>query len=174
MKKQLKKQIAPGKRPEAKAAVKPQLKKQGYYKPLPGLSQQHYEMLIASAISEDVIKERGYKTITNEKDLRPLGFSSSQERVPGLLLPLHSTDGQTPLYVYRPDSPRVIEDKKQRESDGKYKQKVIKYEMPKGEKMRLDVPPRCRANIGDPTIPLWITEGPVSYTHLTLPTSDLV
>jgi hypothetical protein len=31
--------------------------------------------------------------------------------------------------------------------------------MPKGEKMRLDVPPRCRADIGDPSIPLWITEG---------------
>lgn len=132
---------------------------QGHYTTLPDLTQQHYEMLKASAISNGVIKERGYRTITNAKDLQSLGFSPAQERAPGLLLPLHSTDGQTPLYVYRPDYPRVIENKKKRNPDGSYKQKVIKYEMPKGEKMRLDVPPRCRANIGDPSIPLWITEG---------------
>ena len=129
------------------------------FTPLRGLAQGHYEMLRASAISDDVIKERGYKTITNAADLRALGFASSQERVPGLLLPLHTTDGQTPLYVYRPDNPRVIEDKKHREKGGAFQQKIIKYEMPKGEKMRLDVPPRCRARLGDPSIPLWITEG---------------
>ncbi len=132
---------------------------QGHYTTLPGLSQQHYQMLKASVISDEVIKERGYRTITNEKDLSALGFSPAQERAPGLLLPLHSTDGQTPLYVYRPDNPRVIEDKTKRNPDGTFKQKVIKYEMPKGQKMRLDVPPRCQADIGDPSIPLWITEG---------------
>lgn len=129
------------------------------YTTLPGLAQRHYEMLKASAIADDVIKERGYKTITQAEELRPLGFAPSQERVPGLLIPLHATDGKTPLYVYRPDNPRVFEDKKQREADGSYKQKVIKYEMPKGEKMRLDVPPRCRAGLADPKVPLWITEG---------------
>lgn len=144
--------------PEARE-IRHENKKQGHYTTLPGLNQQHYEMLKASAISDEVIKERGYKTITNARDLQSLGFSPAQERVPGLLLPLHSTDGQTPLYVYRPDSPRVIEDKKKRNPDGTYKNNVIKYEMPKGEKMRLDVPPRCRANIADPSIPLWITEG---------------
>jgi len=144
---------------EAKAQELRQKRDKADYTTLPGLAQRHYEMLKASAISDEVIKERGYKTITKAEDLRALGFSSSQERVPGLLLPLHTTDGQTPLYIYRPDSPRVNEDKKHRESDGKYKNKVIKYEMPKGEKMRLDVPPRCRKDIGDPSIPLWITEG---------------
>ena len=156
-----KKKDAPAANTEASRTMKnrPGNKKQGHYTTLPDLAQRHYEMLKASAITDEVIKERGYKTIINAKDLQLLGFSSSQENVPGLLLPLHSTDGQTPLYVYRPDSPRVIEDKKQRNADGTYKQKVIKYEMPKGEKMRLDVPPRCCANISNPTIPLWITEG---------------
>jgi hypothetical protein len=124
-----------------------------------GLVQHHYEMLKASAISDDVINERGYRTITDPKDLRGLGFSESQLRVPGLLLPLHSTDGELPFYVYRPDNPRAFEDKKHRNKDGSYKQKVIKYEMPKGERMRIDVPPRCRAELGNPTVPLWITEG---------------
>ncbi len=153
-----KKQAAPGVGPEAEARVDHK-QQQSHYTTLPGLSQQHYAMLKASAISDEVIKERGYRTTIKAKDLQVLGFSSAQQRVPGLLLPLHTTDGQTPLDVYRPDFPRVIEDKKKRNPDGSFKQKVIKYEMPKGEKMRLDVPPRCRADIGDPSIPLWITEG---------------
>jgi hypothetical protein len=123
------------------------------------LSQSHYDMLKASAISDDVIRERGYRTITDAAELRELGFSRSQERAPGLLLPLHDTLGKTPIYVYRPDNPRVHEDKKHRDESGQYKNKVIKYEMPKGEDMRLDVPPRCLADLGNPSKPLWITEG---------------
>ncbi len=119
--------------------------------------QQHYEMLKASAISDEVISERGYRTITDPAELKSLGFSEAQSRVPGLLLPLHSTDGQVPFYVYRPDNPRVFDDKKHRNQDGTYKQKVIKYEMPKGERMRIDVPPRCRGSLSDPSIALWIT-----------------
>jgi hypothetical protein len=132
---------------------------QNNYIAFPGLEQQHYEMLKASAIADDVIVERGYRTISNSKELKALGFSDSQIRVPGLLLPLHSTDGKSPFCVFRPDNPRVFEDKNHRNEDGTYKLKIIKYEMPKGERMRLDVPPRCRPDIGDPAIPLWITEG---------------
>jgi hypothetical protein len=149
---------APGDGPGASAADERQ-NMQSDYTTIQDLAQQHYEMLKASAIADDVISERGYKTITTAKDLKAFGFSDSQLRAPGLLLPLHSTDGQTPLYIFRPDNPRVMEDKKHREPDGKFKQKIIKYEMPKGEKMRLDVPPRCMSSIGDPAIPLWITEG---------------
>ena len=129
------------------------------YKPNLELAQHHYEMLKASAIADEVVKSRGYRTIVDTADLKELGFSDSQMHVPGLLLPLHSTDGEVPFYVYRPDNPRVFEDKKHRNEDGTYKQRVIKYEMPKGEKMRVDVPPTCRPQLGDPSIPLWITEG---------------
>ena len=132
---------------------------QGNCTTLPGISQLHYKMLKASAILDVVIQERGCRTITNPKELHELGFSPAQERAPGLLLPVHSTDGQIPFYVYRPDYPRVIENKMKRNPDGTYKQKIIRYEMPKGAKMRLDVPPRCRAALGDPKIPLYVTEG---------------
>lgn len=125
----------------------------------PGLAQYHLETLKASAISDDVIRERGYKTIVDSTDLRTLGFAASQDRVPGLLLPLHTTDGKILNCIFRPDNPRVFEDKKHREKGGAYKQKVIKYEMQKGEKIRLDIPPRSRAALGDPSKPLWITEG---------------
>jgi len=125
------------------------------------LSPEHRAMLKASAIIDDVIQERGYRTITSSRELEGLGFSAAQARqVPGLLLPLHSTDGQELPYVYRPDNPRVYEDKKgRRDKEGKYPTKVIKYEFRKGESMKLDCPPRSQKHLSDPSVPLWITEG---------------
>jgi len=124
------------------------------------LSDYHLTALHASAISDDVIRERGYRSVTQPAELRKLGFSPEQaKQVPGLLLPLHSTDGQSPVHIYRPDNPRVFEDKRRRDEDGQHPNKVVKYEMPKGARMRLDCPPRCKPQLGDPRIPLWITEG---------------
>jgi hypothetical protein len=48
----------------------------------------------------------------------------------------------------RPDNPRVSRD-----------DKVIKYEMPAGARQVLDVHPRVREQLGDPNIPLFITDG---------------
>jgi hypothetical protein len=89
-----------------------------------------------------------------------LGFSPTQRRVPGLLLPLWTTDGHNSLYVYRPDNPRVLEEKRKgKRPDGTYPNKVIKYEVPKGMGTRVDCPPACRPMLANPRIPLWITEG---------------
>jgi len=100
-----------------------------------------------SSISDEVIAARGYRTITDPKELTILDFSSKQVRVPGLLLPLHTTDSSQPFCVYRPDSPRV--------RDGK----AVKYEMPAGQGIRLDCPPSCRVALADQKISLFITEG---------------
>ena len=117
------------------------------------LSPKHYKMLhIESAISDEVIRERGYRTIYNASDLAGYNIPAAQRRAPCLLLPLHTTEGQTPFYILRPDDPRVFEDKKGN-------RKIIKYETPKGESIRLDCPPRCKEQLGDPSVPLWITEG---------------
>ena len=51
------------------------------------------------------------------------------------------------LYQIRPDSPRIREGK------------VIKYEMPAGSRMALDVHPFGLPKLADPTVPLWVTEG---------------
>ena len=124
------------------------------------LSPHHLAMLHASAISDLVIQARGYRTIHSAEELRRLGFAASQCRLPGLLLPLWTTAGDNALPVYRPDNPRVIEDKSaSRGSDGLYPNKVIKYELPRGASVRLDCPPVCQPNLADPRIPLWITEG---------------
>jgi len=126
------------------------------------LSPEHVHMLkIESAIGDEEIRARGYRTVYDRKELASLGFASPQRRVPGLLLPLHPTDGgDPPLYVYRPDNPR-------RQQNRAGHVKVIKYEVPKGAGTRLDCPPRCLHDLKDPSVPLWITEGQKKADALT-------
>lgn len=124
------------------------------------LSGDHREMLRKSAITEEVIRARGYRTIISAIELQDLGFSATQCRAPGLLLPLWTTDGINALSVYRPDNPRCFDNKnKKKNPDGTWPQRVLKYEYPKGQDMRIDCPPVCRHVLGDPSVPLWITEG---------------
>ena len=124
------------------------------------LSENHFKMLVEeSGISEAVLQERGYRTITSEGDLVQYGFSPAQRRVPGLLIPLHTTDGKIGLHVYRPDSPRTYEDRSKREADGLRPVKVLKYEIPKGTGVRVDCPPACLKGLKNPSFPLYITEG---------------
>ena len=120
---------------------------------VPALTLEHYTMLAQeSGIADEVIAERGYRSIDGASgytDLKALGFSQAQARLtPGLLLPLHTTDGKQPLTIYRPDHP-------QPDANGRLR----KYLLPKGASVRLDCPPRCQPLLADPTVPLWITEG---------------
>ncbi len=47
------------------------------------LSDKHRKMLREeSGISDEVIAARGYRTVTDEKELIPLGFSTVQRRTP--------------------------------------------------------------------------------------------
>ena len=124
------------------------------------LSENHLKMLTKeSSISDQMIQERGYRTITNEGDLVQFGFSPAQRRVPGLLIPLYTTDGKIGLHVYRPDNPRTYENRSKREADGLRPVKVLKYEIPKGAGVRVDCPPACLKTLLNPTIPLFVTEG---------------
>jgi hypothetical protein len=125
------------------------------------LSPTHLKILREeSAISDEVIRARGYWTATDSAQLRNLGFAPNQCRAPALVLPVIGPDGRQALHQIRPDAPWSFDDKsKPRLPDGTYPQKVVKYVTPKGAHMVLDVPPACRAGIGDPAVPLWITEG---------------
>src|SRR6266545_85811 len=92
----------------------------------PGLLPHHIEQLTqGSGISLQVIMARGYRSIEapdGYPELKRLGFSRPQAtNLPGLLLPLWTTDGRNGLVVYRPDNPRL-------DRQGH----VIKYEIPKG------------------------------------------
>jgi hypothetical protein len=113
------------------------------------LSPRHETMLLEeSAIKPEVAAERGYRTVEDPAELQELGFASYQCRVPALLVPLHGPHGELVLYQARPDAPR-------RGEDGK----AIKYETPEGARMVLDVPELAREHIGNPRVPLLVTEG---------------
>lgn len=114
----------------------------------PNLLQQHLEHLRTSGLSDEVIGERGYESVLGKKRLNDLGFSPTQQRTPGILMPLHAPDGSAAGYQYRPDNPRT-------KKDGK----LLKYETPSGGNIRLDVPPRCLVNLGNPSVDVWFTEG---------------
>jgi putative DNA primase/helicase len=125
------------------------------------LDAHHLAMLRErSSITLDVIKARGYRSIHDRAELAALGFDLLPRHLPGLLIPLHTSDGSQPFSVYRPDNPRVVEQRdKGKLPDGTYPCKAIKYEVPKGTTMRLDCPPVCAKDMGNPGVTLWITEG---------------
>jgi hypothetical protein len=115
---------------------------------VPELLNSHLEHLKASALTTEIIRERGYRSILGKKQLSDLGFSTAQQRTPGILIPLWGVDGKQVGYQYRPDNPRLNP-----------AAKPIKYENPPGSSVRLDCPPHCQPLLKDPTVPLWITEG---------------
>ncbi len=112
------------------------------------LAKHHETMLLdESGIAPDIVGERGYRSVEKKVDLRGLGFSEAQRNIPGLLVPVWGVNGEIATYQYRADLPRM--------KDGK----PVKYETPPGTGMVLDVHPRVRKMLGDPKVPLLITEG---------------
>jgi hypothetical protein len=127
----------------------------------PNLAPHHLAMLRdESGLSDEVIAARGCHTVYDAEDLIASGFTPAQCRVPGLIIPLHAPNGTQPYSVYRPDHPRVVEHKDKKPlPDGSFPCTVLKYEVPKGQPMRLDAPPPCQASLGNPAVPLNVTEG---------------
>jgi hypothetical protein len=116
---------------------------------IPQLLTEHLNHLSeGSGINTDVIKERGYRSLLGKAELEKLGFTPAQQRSPGILIPLWSVDGKEAGYQFRPDHPRTNN-----------RGKPVKYESPTGSSNRIDCPPRCQKMIGNPQVPLWITEG---------------
>ncbi len=116
--------------------------------PASALLPQHAELLAASGISTEVATTRGYRSVATKAELRRFGFSERQTRVPALLIPAWNVHGEIATYQLRPDDPRIDD-----------RGRAIKYETPRGSRMFLDVHPAVRGQIGDPRVPLWITEG---------------
>jgi Domain of unknown function (DUF3854)/AAA domain len=104
-----------------------------------------------SAIHPDLVRERGYRHLDAEEaatELLALGFADYQASLgSGLLVPMYDTAGVNGSYQFRPDSPRLRDDK------------PIKYETPEGAKNMLDVHPRMTQYLGNPAYSLIITEG---------------
>lgn len=130
--------------------------------PAPDLrvNDTHRRELHESAISEDVARERGYQTIgrPSKNDQGPrqymdrLGiprWATREDRLfPGLLVPMYGPRGNPVSCQYKPRVPVTG-------SNGKPQ----KYTSPRGRASVLDVHPRNKDRIIDPTVGLWITEG---------------
>src|SRR3989304_5037381 len=101
---------------------------------VPGLLSDHYRHLSeGSGIAPEVIKERGYRSILGKSDLEKIGFTSAQQRAPGILIPLWSVDGKEAGLQFRPDHPRTSG-----------RDRPVKYESPAGSSNRLDCPLCCQ------------------------------
>lgn len=112
------------------------------------LRPDHLQMLLqGSSLSQEVVRARGYQTVEIKNGLKRLGFADSQCNQPGLLLPVYSPNGEIANYQFRPDQPRI--------KDGK----PVKYETPRGSRLVLDVHPFAQKRLGDPSVPLFVTEG---------------
>ena len=117
---------------------------------VPALRNRHLHHLLASAITVEVIQERGYRSVAGVQELIDAGFvAKSQQRAGGILIPVHNPTGAPCGYIYKPDSPRLSASNS----------KPIKYEVPRGAQLHLDVPLRCNGRIKDPKVRIWITEG---------------
>jgi putative DNA primase/helicase len=109
------------------------------------LSIKHrHELEVQSGIHPVIIQERGYRTVT--ADGLPNQFPDYQ-RKDGLLIPIHNDWGKVGSFQVKPDKPRI--------RDGK----PVKYETIPGHPVCIDAPRRVHQYLGNPEVPLWITEG---------------
>lgn len=108
---------------------------------------QHARMLAASGITPEHAHARGYVSVDTKRLLHDRKITPAGCNVPGLLVPQRAVDGSVWGYQYRPDNPRV--------RGGK----IVKYETPFEQRNGIDVPPGVGPLLGDPAVPLWITEG---------------
>ena len=115
------------------------------------LERHHIDMLVSkSRISYECILERGYFSATAAEELGQLGFAGFQQRVPGLVIPIHDVDGNVAFHRVRPDNPRSSSEKPD---------KFVKYEQPARTRLVLDIPPTSQADLQNPNQRLWLTEG---------------
>jgi hypothetical protein len=111
------------------------------------LLPQHRAKLAASGVADEVVRDRGYRSIAERMALEELGFMPGVSPLPGLLIPLRWVSGDVVGCQYRPDAPEL--------SNGK----AAKYVCPSGQKPVLDVPVAVSHQLGDLSTALFITEG---------------
>jgi len=110
------------------------------------LLHHHHQSLIDSAISNEVIDARGWKSIT-ASEASAYGFQDYQCRS-GLLVPSYGCDGELKGHQLRADEPRI-------NKDGK----AVKYDTPTGTANSLDVNPLMKDWICKADQIIYITEG---------------
>ena len=110
------------------------------------LSEAHAAMLRASAISDEVIEARGYRSI-EANEAKSYGFAKWQS-MSGLLIPLCGVDCTVKGHQLRPDEPRLSK-----------KGNPVKYETPLGQPNTLDINPLVQSEVAKARKAIFITEG---------------
>ena len=113
------------------------------------LAAQHRQYLESRGVTPNVAAERGYRTASKAKDVLALGFGKSAANPPALAIPVWAP-WPTPdpaLFQIRPDHPR------------RKGERILKFEMPWNSTMHLDVHPSMLQHVGNPALPLIVTEG---------------
>jgi len=120
--------------------------------PLKHLLPQHLDDLRRSGLSDEQIAACKFLSLNDAKRIdRLLGWKVSEKGVTcGLAIPFPGDDGKLNGYGrLKPDKPRLSP------KDGA----PVRYESPKGKTNRAYFPPGTLAALGDPSVPLVITEG---------------
>ena len=113
----------------------------------PALLPHHaHELVVESGIDPAVVARRGYRSVT-ATEARALGFADYQCG-DGLLLPQWTLAGVQRGFKLKRDTPRTDD-----------RGKVIKYEFPAGAPPAFDVHPAARHLLGNPSVPVYFTEG---------------
>jgi len=117
----------------------------------PWLSDEHLRTLVSgSAISPEVIKERGIRSVRRGRGQLPSVYSRRQkQRAPGILFTVHRPNGETST-IFRPDEPDPAN------PGHKYEQPVKRLG---GSGNVLDTHPSARHLVGDTSVPVIFTEG---------------
>lgn len=129
------------------------------------LAKEHArDYLGKRAVSPDLAKERGYRSVTTTDALMELGFKQYVP-VPGLLIPV-MWNKKPVLHQFRPDHPRnkaqspnIACHDDDYDADELPAPDLVKFERPEGLGNRLDCHPRMTPSLSDPSVPLFITEG---------------
>lgn len=118
------------------------------------LTAGHREQLAASALTDEIIRDRGYVSALGPVPIKEREPRFGKTQVPaktgGLLFPVYRLGNPEPYaWVLRPDKPRSSS------SNGK----PVKYEWPKDVAAIMDVLPRYQEALRDTSKPVWFTEG---------------
>src|SRR5262245_58883229 len=114
------------------------------------LLPQHAALLRAAGVTDDVARERGYRSVAGAAALARLGFAREQRRVPALLAPIRGVSGRIAFRGLLPDAPRTRFGAR------------VDIESPRAARPIVDVPLRVRAAVLDPRATLVVAGSPVA------------
>jgi Domain of unknown function (DUF3854) len=116
----------------------------------PGLSAKHRRVLVeGSGIDPEIIEERGVRTVTKGRELPAVYSWRQKKRAPGMVFTAHRPNGET-CTIFRPDKPNP------KNPGHKYEQEC---KARGGTGNVLDVHPRMRPLLDEPSVPLVFVEG---------------